>query len=444
MKTKNLTEGNVTTSILFFALPLLLSSLIQQLYTSVDLIFVGQYLGTEASAAVGASSLIITCLVGFFTGMSVGTSVFTAQYFGAGRFDSLRRLIQTMFWVGIGGGAVLMIIGIFGSSVFLSWMGTPSDIMEPAVLYLRVYMTGMIPVVSYNLLSGIVRALGDSRSPMLFQLIGGILNIAGDYICIAVLDMGVEGTAIATALSQLVSAVCAAVYLYRMKTEYALRSARFCFDKREMKNVMRVGVPSGVQSIVITLSNILIQSQINTLGVTSIAAFTVYFRTEMVLYLPILALGQAIVSFVGQNHGAGRPERIAAANRICMIGGSLVIFLAGILLMMNAEPILSIFTRDYAVIQKGAEIIRVTFPLYFLYVLLECLGGNLRGYGRALGPMAVTILSFCGFRIAFLFLIMSRAPSVRGVAFSYPLSWMIAVVLMAAMMIRYHKKIKDC
>lgn len=311
MKSKNLTEGNVIGSILLFALPLLGSSLIQQLYTTVDLVFVGQFLGTEASAAVGASSLIITCLVGFFTGMATGTSVFTAQYFGGKQWEKLRRLIQTMFLVGIGGGIILMVLGVGGARLFLTAMGTPEDIMGPAVLYLKVYMTGMVPTVLYNLMSGIIRALGDSKNPMFFQCVGGVLNIVGDYICIAVFGMGVEGTAVATVVSQAVAAILSAGYLVRLRAPHALRLRRPEFYGKELGNVLRVGVPAGIQSMVITFSNILIQSQINTLGVTSIAAFTVYFRTEMILYLPILALGQAVVSFVGQNYGAGKPERIA-------------------------------------------------------------------------------------------------------------------------------------
>ena len=439
MKSAGLTEGNVAKSLVLFALPLLGSSLIQQLYSTVDLVFVGQFLGTEASAAVGASSLIITCLVGFFTGMAVGTSVFTAQYFGAKQWDSLHRLIQTMFLVGIGGGLILMFLGIGGAELFLTAMGTPQDIMPQAVLYLRVYMVGMVPVVMYNLLSGVIRALGDSRNPMIFQCVGGVLNIVGDYVCIAVLGMDVEGTAVATVISQAVAACCATVYLIWLRAPYALRLSQPGLHIRELSNVLRVGVPAGIQPIVITFSNILIQSQINTLGVTSIAAFTVYFRTEMILYLPILAIGQAVVSFVGQNYGAGKPERIRQSNQICILGGSLVVFAAGVLLMLAAPVYLHIFTKDAAVIAETADIIRITFPLYFLYVILEVLSGNLRGYGKAVAPMIVTVVSFCGFRIVFMLAAMSLHPSVQSVAFSYPASWAMAVILMTVTM-RYLKR----
>ncbi|MCD8019868.1 MAG: polysaccharide biosynthesis C-terminal domain-containing protein, partial [Clostridiales bacterium] len=283
MKQNKLTEGSVARGIIFFALPLLGCSLIQQLYTTVDLIFVSRLLGTQAAAAVGASDLLVTCLVGFFSGMAVGTSVYTAQYFGSRRWEELHRLIQTIFVVGIAGGLILTAAGELFAPLFLRLMGTPATIVGQAVIYLRIYMLGMISIVSYNLLSGVIRALGDSRSPMIFQTTGGIINIAADYICIAVLKMGGEGTAIATCLSQTVAAALAMCYLSRMKQPYALKIFTPAFDARQLNKVFRVGVPAGLQSIVITLSNIIIQSKINTLGVASFAAFAVYFTSERIV-----------------------------------------------------------------------------------------------------------------------------------------------------------------
>lgn len=439
MKQYSLTEGNIGKSIIFFALPLLGSSLIQQLYSTVDLIFVGRLLGTESAAAIGASDLIITCLVGFFNGMAIGTSVFTAQLFGGKCWDSLRKLIHTVFWVGIIGGLVLMTIGILFAPFFLTKMGTPDSIIQLAIRYLRIYMLSMISVVLYNLCSGAIRALGDSRTPMLFQLAGGIINIAADYIFLAVFHMGVEGTAIATFLSQTFAACCVIAYLYRMKNPYALRFFTRDFDGHELGKVLKVGVPAGIQSIVITLSNILIQSQINTLGVASIASFTVYFKTEMIIYLPILALGQAVVSFVGQNYGARNFKRIRTGNRLCIIGGVILTLAIAFLVLFNAEFVLGVFTKDKEVVKLGMEIMRVTFPFYFMYTILECLSSNLRGYGKAVMPMIVTIVSFCGFRIAILFIIMQSIHTVEGVAMTYPISWAVAVALMAIITLRYHK-----
>lgn len=434
-----LTKGSVGKGILLFALPLLGSSLIQQLYSTVDLIFVGQLLGTKASAAIGASGLIVTCMIGFFNGMAVGTNVFAARHYGARRFEQLKKLIQTIFWTGIIGGFFLTVIGLVLSPVFLTWMGTPESIFPLAVRYLRIYMASMISVVSYNLLSGVLRALGDSRTPMLYQFFGGIINVFADFIFLYVFHMGVEGTAFATLFSQTFAAIGVMIHLYRLKKPYALRIRFSDCSLKEFTDILKVGVPAGVQSIIITLSNIIIQSQINTLGVTSVASFTVYFRVELIIYLPIVALGQAVVSFVGQNYGASNWERIKKGNRLCIFGGSLITFAACILLIIAMPVILNVFTKDVAVAAQTLEIVKVTFPFYFFYTVLECFSSNLRGFGKAFLPMIVTVISFCGFRIVALFALMAKNPSPDKVALSYPISWGIAAAAMAMLYVRNNR-----
>ena len=434
-----LTKGSVGKGILLFALPLLGSSLIQQLYSTVDLIFVGQLLGTKASAAIGASGLIVTCMIGFFNGMAVGTNVFAARHYGARRFEQLKKLMQTIFWTGIIGGFLLTVIGLVLSPVFLTWMGTPESIFPLAVRYLRIYMASMISVVSYNLLSGVLRALGDSRTPMLYQFFGGIINVFADFIFLYVFHMGVEGTAFATLFSQTFAAVGVMIHLYRLKEPYALRLRFSDCSLKEFTDILKVGVPAGVQSIIITLSNIIIQSQINTLGVTSVASFTVYFRVELIIYLPIVALGQAVVSFIGQNYGAGNWERIKKGNRLCIFGGSLITFAACILLIIAMPVILNVFTKDAAVAAQTLEIVKVTFPFYFFYTVLECFSSNLRGFGKAFLPMIVTVISFCGFRIVALFALMAKNPYSDKVALSYPISWGIAEEAMAILYVRNNR-----
>lgn len=434
-----LTKGSVGKGILLFALPLLGSSLIQQLYSTVDLIFVGQLLGTKASAAIGASGLIVTCMIGFFNGMAVGTNVFAARHYGARRFEQLKKLIQTIFWTGMIGGLLLTVIGLVLSPVFLTWMGTPESIFPLAVRYLRIYMASMISVVSYNLLSGVLRALGDSRTPMLYQFFGGIINVFADFIFLYVFRMGVEGTAFATLFSQTFAAIGVMIHLYRLKEPYALRIRFSDCSLKEFMDILKVGVPAGVQSIIITLSNIIIQSQINTLGVTSVASFTVYFRVELIVYLPIVALGQAVVSFIGQNYGAGNWERIKKGNRLCIFGGSVITFAACILLIIAMPVILNVFTKDAAVAAQTLKIVKVTFPFYFFYTILECFSSNLRGFGKAFLPMIVTVISFCGFRIIALFALMAKNPSPDKVALSYPISWGIAAAAMAMLYVRNNR-----
>lgn len=434
-----LTKGSVGKGILLFALPLLGSSLIQQLYSTVDLIFVGQLLGTKASAAIGASGLIVTCMIGFFNGMAVGTNVFAARHYGARRFEQLKKLIQTIFWTGIIGGFLLTVIGLVLSPVFLTWMGTPESIFPLAVRYLRIYMASMISVVSYNLLSGVLRALGDSRTPMLYQFFGGIINVFADFIFLYVFHMGVEGTAFATLFSQTFAAIGVMIHLYRLKEPYALRIRFSDCCLKEFTDILKVGVPAGVQSIIITLSNIIIQSQINTLGVTSVASFTVYFRVELIIYLPIVALGQAVVSFIGQNYGASNWKRIKKGNRLCVFGGSVITFAACILLIIAMPVILNVFTKDAAVAAQTLKIVKVTFPFYFFYTVLECFSSNLRGFGKAFLPMIVTVISFCGFRIIALFALMAKNPSPDKVALSYPISWGIAAAAMAILYVRNNR-----
>ena len=354
--------------------------------------------------------------------MAVGTNVFAARHYGAKRFNELKKLIQTIFWTGIIGGLLLMVIGLIFSPIFLTWMGTPKSIFPLAVRYLRIYMVSMISIVSYNLLSGVLRAVGDSRTPLLYQFFGGI--------------MGVEGTALATLFSQTVAAIGIMIHLYRLKEPYALRfSIKEC-SLREFTDILKVGVPAGVQSIIITLSNIIIQSQINTLGVTAVASFTVYFRVELIVYLPIIALGQAVVSFVGQNYGAGNWNRIKKGNKFSILGGSFATFIACILLIIEMPVILKAFTKDTAVAAQTLEIIKVTFPFYFFYTVLECFSSNLRGFGKAFLPMIVTVVSFCGFRIVALFALMVQNPSPDKVALSYPISWGIAAIAMAMLYVR--------
>lgn len=425
-----LTDGPIRRSIVLFALPLFASSLIQLMYSAVDLIFVGQFLGTRSAASIGASDLLITCMVGFFTGMAVGTNVITARYYGAKDYDRLKNLIRTIFLAGLFGGILLVIFAEIFAPVFLTLMGTPDKIYGLAIRYLRIYILSMASVVLYNLLSGVIRAMGDSRTPMFFQLTGGLLNIGADYVFIVWFKMGVEGTAIATVISQTFAAISVICYLYFMKTSYRLQIFQGTFDRHELSRVLKVGVPSGIQSTVITFSNIVIQSQINTLGVNEIASFTVFFKAENMLWLPLLALGQASVSFVSQNYGAGHWDRIGKGNRFTLFGGALFTFCEALLLILAAPAIVSVFTKDPAVAALTIQEMKIVYPLYFMCTIIEILSSNMRSFGKAVYPMIIIIFSYCGVRVITLFRMMHVFHSVKGVAFAYPVSWSCAMILL--------------
>ena len=283
MNSYSLTKGSIGKSLLFFLLPILISSLIQQLYSTVDLIFIGIFCGTESTAAIGASNLIITCLIGFFNGMAVGTNVVAAHIYGQENESDLKKVINIVFISGTIGGAILMFIGMFFAPTFLRLMNTPVSIMDIAVRYLRIYMMSMISIVLYNLCSGILRALGDSKSPMIFQIIGGSTNIISDIIFIGFFKMGVEGAAIGTFLSQTLASILFIIHICRHTSKVNFNISFKNFDNKLFNRILIIGVPAGIQSIVITLSNIIIQSNINGFGVDAIAAFTAYFKIEMII-----------------------------------------------------------------------------------------------------------------------------------------------------------------
>ncbi len=425
-----MTEGRISKSILRFLIPILISSVIQQCYNVVDLIIIGRYSGAEATAAVGASALIVTCMIGFFNGMAIGTNVVAAHAYGKEDTKALKHIAQTAWVAGVIGGFAVMLIGLAFSASFLRWMNTPDDIWEMAVSYLRIYMFSMPAIILYNLAAGILRATGDSKHPMIFQTIGGVLNVIGDIVFVIFLGKGVEGAAFASFLSQSIAAVLTLLYMrYRAKEvrlNFAFTGFRFLF----LKKIMLFGIPSGIQAMIITFSNIMLQSQINQFSIHAIAAFTNYFRIEMAIYLPILALGQSVISFVGQNYGARQFERIKQGMRFSFLWGMGMTIMLSVLLLLNAASVMSLFTNNREVIFYGCQIMKITFPFYFLYVIFECLNCELRGKGMANLPMMITVFSFCIVRISALYILLQHWHDVRGVAIIYPVSWSAAVILL--------------
>ena len=293
VRTVNLTEGVIWKQVLLFAAPLFAASLIQQLYNTVDLMFVGHFLGTNAAAAVGAGSLLTTLLIGFFTGLSVGIGVLSARAFGAGDHKDLQQTIHTAAGVAVIGGLLLMVIGVAFAPVFLRWLNTPESILKLGIVYMRIYFVSIPSSICYNISSGILRATGNSRSPMLFQLVGGITNVFANWVLIVLIPLGVAGVALATLFSSTIPAVICVRALTRLPDEYRLEIRKIRITPSKLKSIFLIGIPNGIQAMVITLSNLIVQANINSLDVTSIAAFTCYFKLENFVYLPIMAFGQA-------------------------------------------------------------------------------------------------------------------------------------------------------
>lgn len=430
-KTRDLTEGTIWKQLLLFALPLLGSSLIQQLYNTVDLIFVGNVLGKESSAAVGASTLIITCLVGFFTGLSVGAGIIIAQSFGKKSKTDLQHAVHTAIGLSLVGGALLMVIGYLGAPHFLRWMNTPEEILSTAVLYIRIYFLSFISIMIYNMGAGILRAMGDSRSPLIFQFIGGITNVMMDALFLVVFDYGVEGVAWATLFSQTIAAGCVLIHLSGTNGDHHLSWSKIRINKDIFYRILKVGVPVGLQSLVITLSNVFVQYHVNGFGVDGIAAFTAYFKVELIIYLPIVAFGQAITTFSAQNLGAGKIEKMKKSVKVCLLLGISLTIVTSATTLIFGRQAFGLFNQDSSVIDYGIRIIQTSFPFYFVYVILEVLSGSIRGAGKSTPPMIIILLNICVLRTILLFTIMSFYHDVRGVALTYPITWATTAACLA-------------
>ena len=423
----DLTRGPILKGIVLFALPLLGSGVMQQLYGSVDLLFVGNVLGTGASAALGVSSMLISCLVGFFSGISVGVNVAVAKALGAEDGRAASRATHCAVALGVVGGLALAVLGWALAPWYLSQVQAPPEIVDDALLYLRVYFVSMLAVVMYNMCAGIVRSLGDSATPLRAQFMGCLVNVAMNAAFLLI-GWGIAGIAAATLFSQGVAAWILVRYLRRVDGPCRLHLRKVALHADVVKPVLAVGVPTGLESMVITLSNVFVQYQINLLGTVPIAAFTAYFRIELPLYYAIVALGQAATTFVAQNCGAGLYSRARKGTNVCLGLGIAVTAALACLLLFVGHWAFWIFNQDPAVIETGLQIISVTFPFYWLYVFIEILAGACRGRGQAIVPMVVILLNVCVLRVAFLFWVCSVAPSVPGVASAYPVSWALTAL----------------
>lgn len=436
MKNNSLTEGVIWKKLLFFALPLLGASFIQQLYNTVDLIFVGNFLGKEAAAAVGASTLFVTCLVNFFSGMSVGSSVLTSLVFGNGNKKELKKVIHSAIGISIACGIIIMIIGLSFAPHFLRLINTPEEIMPQAVSYIRVYFISIISVVVYNMGSGIIRALGNSKTPMYIQLVGGIVNVIMDAVFIFLFKNGVVGVALATLFSQTVAAGLVILYLMNLESESNLELGKIKIYREHFYKIVKIGVPVGFQALVITLSNVFVQYYVNGLGVDSIAAFTAYFKVELLVYLPILAFGQAITTFTSQNLGAKEYLRVKQGTKVCLTMGLVCTVVLSTLLLSFGRKAFGVMNNDREVINLGIQIISVTVPFYWIYLILEVLGGSIRGSGKTGPPMVIILTNICILRTILLYFTMSYSQSIKGIAMTYPITWASTAIFMA---IYYYK-----
>ncbi len=429
---RGLTSGVIWKQIVLFALPLLAASLIQLLYNFVNQVFAGQFIGTNASAAIAASGLLLACLVNFFNGLGVGASVIVAHHFVQEGHDDYSKALHTTAALALVGGVALTVIGLVCAPIFLAWLQTPAIVFDDAVLYLRIYFISSLPMVSYNLLAGVIRALGNSKSPMYYQLIGGFVNLVINILLVTVLQVGVVGPAIATVFAQLISAILAFRYLLRLDEHHRLYPRRIRFYGHMLVRILKIGVPAGIQLMSITLSNLIIQAQINLLSVKEIAAFAYYFQLESFIYNPITAIGQTVMVFVSHNVAAGQPTRAKKGLRTAIIIGLAVSIGVAILMIAIAPLCFGLFTPDAETIGFGVVVMTTTFPFYFFYVFIEAFSNAARGAGRSWQPMAIVLSCMCGLRLVLLFVLVSMIGGIQSIAMVYPITWGVAGCLLAA------------
>lgn len=443
-KVYDMTKGKIWTIILSFSLPLLGASLIQQLYNTADMIFVGNFVGKEATGAVGASSLLFTCIIGLFTGVSIGVGVAVSQKIGSKDLEMSSKVSHTAITFGIIGGIVLTLIGFFSAEFLLTLMNTPKEIMYDSVLYLKIYFLSMLPMILYNIGAGIIRSTGNSKTPFYILIIGGLTNVLANYIFIVVFKMGVSGVAIATALSQTLTAAIVLTYLFKNKTAIKFKTSELKINFSLLKQILYFGLPAGIQSMLITFSNIIVQYYINGYGGDAVAAYATYFKLENFIWMPIVAIGQASMTFSGQNVGANNYKRVKKGAFIAiLLSGGLSIVIATIILSFS-HTFMRIFIKNKEIIYLGSQIALTTFPFYWLYSILEVLGSSLRGMGYSIVSMYITIICLCGLRISLLYLISKFNLDFKSVAYVYPMTWFFtASIFIIAFLKIIGKKIKN-
>lgn len=440
MGEQNLTKGNLPKQIYLFTLPLMGSFFMQQLYNSADLIFAGNILGKSASAAIGASSLLVTCVIGLFTGLSVGAGILYGRAAGVEDAKAKRKIFYASLFVSVAGGGLLTIAGYFAAPFFLRLLHTPTEILIISTSYLRIYFFGLLPMILYNMVSGIVRAGGNSRLPLIVLFVAGIINIGLDAVFLIVCGFGVESLALATVISQSVAALLVLFYYVKSQRVAGNETLRLCLEAPLLKEIVLLGLPVGLQNTIITISNIFVQYHINALGVDAIAAFTNYFKIELFLFYPILAFGQANLYFVSQNLGVGDMERVKRSTRTCILLGLITVVPMEILLLCFGGFFFGLFNPDPEVIAEGLKIIRVTFPFYWLYVFFEVFSNAVRAAGKTLQAMLITLLSFSFLRVLLLMLFTEiKGDDIGIIAMIYPLTWVVGAAFLAVYWYRLRK-----
>lgn len=435
-KQNSLTEGNLWKLIMLYFFPILIGTFFQQMYNTVDTIIVGRFVGTEALAAVGTTSTAINLFIGFFTGVASGCTVIISQFYGAEDRENVSKSVHTSMALGILGGVAITLLGILISRPCMKIMNCPDEIIDDAVLYMIVYFIGSVGNLVYNIGTGILRAVGDSKTPLYILIVCCIANIVLDLLFVVAFGWAVFGVGLATILSQLISAVLIVIRLMKSDDLYKFEFKKLKIDTIVMKNIVRIGIPAGLQAVMYSLSNLLIQTSINGFGTSCIAAWSAIGKIDGFVWMVMNAYGIAVTTFSGQNFGAKKFDRVKQSARVGLVldMGS-TIFLSIVIFVFRYQ-LLGIFTADKEVIEIGANFFKVFAPSYFTYVFIEILSGAIRGVGEALQPMLITCIGVCGIRVVWLLTAVHFIHNTTMVALCYPVSWVITATVFVVYYLR--------
>ena len=430
---KNLmTSGSIWKTILLFSLPLILGNLLQQTYNTIDSMIVGNYVGSNALAAVGSSTHLINLLISFSQGIAVGCGVLVSQSMGGSNQKNMRLAVHTSLALAVAFGLLISIMGYVLAPWLLEKMDTPAEVMGESIAYLRVFSFGLVFNIIYNMEAGILNAVGNSKRSLLYLGIASFTNVILDFLLIKRFCMGVKGAAIATNISQALSALLALLFLIRVPDIYKVHLSRIRIHKDMVLNILKVGVPTAIQNTVISLSNVIMQSSVNVFGALPMAGFGAFVKIDGFNILPVLSLSMAITTFVGQNYGAGQIERIKKGMWTTLAMTVFYTIISGTLLYNFAPKLIGLFTNDVRVIEAGVLASRFFCPFYFLLAIMHSLAGTVRGTGKTIPPMIILILSLCIFRIVAAKFVIPHYNTIENVYRLYPISWIIGVILMVA------------
>ncbi len=428
-KRYSLTEGSIWKSMLLFALPVFLGNVFQQLYNAFDTWCVGYFINDDALAAVSSSGSLIFMMISFFQGLSMGAGVIIAKSFGARQTESMRKAIHTAIAFGLITGVALTVLGVALTPTILGWMGTPVEVLPQSISYFRYYFLGAIFVVMYNIFVGILHAVGDSKHPLYYLIISTFINVGLDLLFVGVFKLGVGSAAVATTISQGVSALLCFINLLRIDASYRVKIKEISFDKKSLLDIIKYGLPSGVQNSVIAFANVVVQSNINSFGKAAMAGCGSYSKLEGFAFLPVTCFTQALSTFVGQNLGAGRHERVKKGVGFGIACSCLIAELVGVISYVFAPQLIGFFSETPEAIDFGVRHMRTICLFYCLLAFSHCIAGIMRGAGKATVPMFTMLACWCVFRVSYITVAVKFINELTTVSWAYPITWTLSSIV---------------